>query len=107
MAPHAALDGQAVVRIAELHQQSRRVCIDWSALGSCHYVKKREHIIRWLINAFELVRLRDEWLVSSISLLDRIAAAREVGLKRLEGVRSSPCKWQDFVEVLAAVLIAL
>ena len=64
----------------ELHAQSRGMPSELTALGCSDYAWWRGRIADWLVDAFEAMQLRDKWLVTSICLLDHLAAARELEL---------------------------
>ena len=91
-------DGRPLLR--SLHSQSLGACVEWPAAGCKEYCARRGEIICWLVTAFDEMQLRDEWLVASVCLLDRIAVAwQRDQLANGEGV--------PLVEMLAVVCLAL
>ena len=85
--------------LARLHEQSKNQVPDWEA--ALNYRRRnRPKIIAFLVKAFEAIGLRDEWLVDSICLLDRISSRRAAQEGELP-------KKAMFVESLCAVLMAL
>ena len=85
--------------LARLHEQSKNQVPDWEA--ALNYRRRnRPKIIAFLVKAFEAIGLRDEWLVDSICLLDRISSRRAAQEGELP-------KKAMLVETLCAVLMAL
>ena len=64
------------VSLALMHERSLRGRVDSERLESSSFFANRERLITWLVKAFSDFHLRDEWLVASLTLLDRLAATR-------------------------------
>ena len=60
--------------LVRLHEQSKHA-LDWET--ALNYRRRaRPIIVDWLVKAFDIMGLRDEWLVNCICLLDRISSQR-------------------------------
>ena len=72
-------------RLEEMHARSREadVCREaWQRLRKESSPRVRGRVMRWLVEVYEEMALRDEWLIRCVLLLDRVAVARDTERRR-------------------------
>jgi hypothetical protein len=89
-----------------MHERSLHSGVSSHELACSTYVGSRTKAVSWLTSVFEEHRLRDEWMVATIALLDRVAVAE---CRRSANAGASKPAREDCscAEWLAAVLCVL
>jgi len=91
-----------------MHERSLNGCVDSRQLESSTFAANRKRVVSWLTKAFLDFHLRDEWLVATLTLLDRLAATRAAATRTPARVPGKPASMGPLdPECLAAVLCVL
>ena len=93
--------------LERLHKQSKcDICTGSS--GSSYLNHHRPKLVAWLLTSFDTMGLRDEWLVNSIYLLDRVFLRRAARSWRINcAVGNSDRHEENVARVLSIILISL
>jgi len=95
--------------LARVHELSAVGQISGSALGRSTFAPGaglREQVIDFFIEAFGRCGLRDEWLVATLALLDRVAVARKQAAQQ-PAAATGRLRAETILDMMAAVLATL
>jgi hypothetical protein len=102
---HVVLTEHGGGSLQRLHERSKAILVDRDRLLNSNYATDRRRIVQWLMDEFEKLHLKDEWLLEAIVLLDRVLAGPTSSRIKLQ--RRSSAETEPIAGVLAVVLSVL